>query len=473
MAHFRMKPHTVPQSAHAKWGVFSKDELENATSSHGLTFDFDISETGYAAKDVTIAVIAIVDGVFKYLDLTQFPKTSWVPYPDGPDAKLSKEMVITLNQLPNQKLPVSGCITGRVYFSFGSTTLVDIDSFPTSGPLTGKTNRAIYDKIEFHGGGKNGESPAYVNLKQDEFFGLSFTIKALAMGQQGESTLGFTTSRAEILESFLETKGTSDTLPAAMEGGQAGYNAHLPIYNIDGILMRIMAPSSCAASDLGENKEMQLYCNQISHFWDKYVAECFTAKRTFSFLGADMITIHYGVVADDGMSLTLYKDEAHSQVLCSLPRPANIGKDAFTYWHKTNGDLVDWGFVLMTNAGNAYGSPKTSDPSDVPKAITAAMAITASICRGVFHLDDGNLWRNVSKFYKGSDDEKGADETEFPVFTYAKVLHDNAVDNKATAFTHDNDVYVNRTEIHLQGSQISMPSVNVTFHGQIDVKKPN
>lgn len=372
-----------------------------------------------------------------------------------------------LNGAGAYTIPIPSIDSGRVYFAFNDN-FDKMGGFSSSGPTFGKNNPVLFDKIELH----TADNPN-LNVTNVDFYGVSYKVTATDTNTKQPRSIGFETPRSDILNAFDAIMPVPDN----QQNGNTNIFKQLIITNNQGEVVRILAPKSPGLTDWpGETLPDQIYnATKCSHFWDDYVNNaCWKPGRTFSCYSklynatnpnTDK-TVYYGRVSNDGQTLFLFTDAAMQKpyAVPSLPRPSNLwgvpdfsppSPDKPSLYQNldsvTNGP-IDWGFLLFANAGCTEGLAEywNSDP--------VAIGIMVSICRGVMHYDNGCVqWIDSSYFYQG--DKQGNSSAAFPIFYYAKILHDYGLNNQAYVLSYD-DVYGGQDpSIYFNG----YPDITISF----------
>lgn len=360
----------------------------------------------------------------------------------------SQTMVKTLAEIKALKgrytVPVPPINSGRVYFAFRDN-FDKMGYFPSSGPSCSKDNPVLYDKLELH----TADDPN-INATCVDFYGVSYKVTAIDRNTGQVRAIGFDTPRSKILAAFEAIPDCPDD----QQNGNTNILKQLLLKN-DRETVRILSPKLAALTDwagvtLDENINNAYKC---SHFLDEYVNNhCWKPGRTFSCYSKDYNPAinnskYYGRVSEDGQTLDLFTDEEMQvayHAVPTLPRPSNPwmvpsfdppppGQPSRYHNIDSNYAPIDWGFLLLGNTGSPQGLGQYWDSDPV------AMAIMVSICRGVMHYDDGcNKWIKPSYYYLG--DGQGNSSSAFPIFYYAKILHQLSIENKAYVLSFD-DVY--------------------------------
>lgn len=368
-------------------------------------------------------------GEFGYLD---FARGVMVTGPSFTYVSGTTSRTLAELQALGATLPIPAVASARLYFAIGQ----DFSSMPASGPPPGRETTVQYDKIELDTAGTPN-----INGTSVDFYGISYTIEGTPAGGGGPVTVGFTTPRTRVIGELLaaaraplhQHSGNDRIFPACGMSGPGG-------------VLRVLSPKAMALTDWARTREEELLlATQCSHFFDAYVSQhCWRPGREFSFydkLYPAQLNARYGRVSDDGTTLMLYTDAARTVPYAPVPflaRPcAPWPKPSFetpTNYHRTSStsvDGIDWGFLLIGNAGGAgLGAPWATDP--------AAMAIMMSIVRGVMHHDDGmRVWVHPKAYYRGLD---GRSTEDLPILRYAQVLHALGLGGRAYALSLD-DVY--------------------------------
>ena len=369
-----------------------------------------------------------------YLDLSSSPPAL------KPFSSYQSTMSQTLAALPASSsggIQIPAIRSARLYISVGS----DFSgvNFPYSGPSASKDTLVLFDKVEF-----DTSTPGLynVNATSVDFYGVSYTLTAIPTGATVPVTVGFTDTREKILTALYD-------IPLSPSGQASGNtNTFQSCFMFDGAgnILRVLAPKAMALTDWAPLPDVTR-ATQWSHFFDTYVHKAvFQPERVFSFYTKNWTPENPGPtiwakVSPDGETVFLYTDPGLSNpyTVASLPRPmASPGKPSFaqhpTSYHNVIGnaaDEIDWGFLLGGNANPDTGMADNwgSDP--------AAMALMVSICRGVAHLP-GEEWLDADRYYQGTGNGQGTEE--FPIFWYARLLHQMGVGGKAYALSYD-DVY--------------------------------
>ena len=453
-------------------------------------FNLDITKTGYQPEDVFVAVLGknttVKDGLPVassndcYLDfkkgtlkdatlgggqlpkkmiaqLKDLPKVKAEPLLDAKETNGSSKANSDSATYYQVKVPPIG--SARLYISFGKS-LHAISDFPASGPVSGKSNTVIYDKIEFDSAahpntGPDAATKPYnqpnpnVNLTSVDFYGLSYTVSAVDTNNSKQKQIGFLTSRDEIKKAFEDIAKKTGT------DGNPSFFKQMIVTDADGNLVRIMAPKSPGPTDFGDDHEQQVTeVTRRSHFWRTYINEkCYVPNRTFTcynklYTKDEPGPIYYCKVDAQGEHIEIYTDKDHSQQYEACPKlkkPNNVGNkpdfsNSFTAFNQVDKEPVDFGFLLSANTDGTAAPHWASDP--------VAMAIMISICRGCMHMDKAKDWIDPSNWY--TDDA--------PIFYYSSILHDKAVDNLAYAFSYD-DIFGTQPAIFYNG----YPNIEVTF----------
>ncbi len=327
--------------------------------------------------------------------------------------------------------PVMG--SSRLYFALGKN-FDQMGMIASSGPRMGAENTVPWDKFEV-----NLSDNGFLNSTEVDFFSIAYTLSATR--SSGEAvTVGITNSSAVIFNAF-------EAIPAAASSQQSGNSEIFKaciVRDASGGIVRVLAPKTPGYSDINTGSRPQ----QFTHFLDDYVNQhCWKPNRNFSFsskLASDPAT-YYGRVSADGLTLSLFTDAAMTTPYAAaptLPRPSNAwGSPDFAnhpaFWHNvgvtsTVPDDIDWGYLLYGQDGyvSGPGAHWISDP--------VAMAIPASIVRGVMHLDNGTVdWKDSTKYYQGAN---GASTADYPVFYYGQILHRYGIAGRVYALSYD-DIY--------------------------------
>jgi len=430
-----------------------------------INFHLNIGASGYKDDKIFVLVLGtavdlkankppVANGDFSYLD---FSTGKLKPTPPG-FKKVTDTMVHSLNQFKtdakgNYIVTVPHIGTARLYISFGKS-LTEIPTFVSSGPVNGKDNKVIYDKIEFDNaahkeasGTINAPNPN-VNLTSVDFYGLSFTITAYDINISKDRTIGYETSRNDMVTAFnaIPTVTGTDGNPSFMKA--------LVLKDGDN-LIRILAPKSASASDLGAtNGEMVTQAVHRTHFWRDYVNnKCYKPNRQFTcysklYNSTTPGNIYYGEIDSKGLNLNLYTDPERTKpyLPCTtLPRPSNKGNlpdfsNGFSGYNMLKNEPVDWGFLLSANTEGEAAPHWASD--DV------AMSILISICRGCMHMDEADDWVKSENWYTADG----------PIFYYSSILHEKAINNLAYAFSYD-DIFGTDPSIYFKNH----PNVTVKF----------
>jgi hypothetical protein len=400
--------------------------------------------------------LPVANGLFSYLD---FASGTLVAAPTNM-SKATTPMVSTLDNFQkdgNGKYLVNVPYIGsaRLYISFGKS-LTAIPQFAASGPVNGKNNMVIYDKIEFDNatakGSTNPPNPN-VNLTNVDFFGLAYQIKAIDTNTGNSKTIGFKETRAAIEGKFQAIpSGTGVT-------GNPEYFKRLILKDAHNHLVRILAPKAASAIDWCSKKSNTVEAvQQQSHFWHDYLVDkCYVPNRQFECFGKRWNPVtpgskYFCEVDATGATISIFTDSARTipySPCPTLPIPANPAvngviqpdfKSGFTEFQQLNSTPVDWGFLISANAqGNATPPWATDD---------VAMSILLSICRGCMHMDQATDWTDSNNWYTGAA----------PVFYYAKILHEAAIGGLAYALSYD-DIFGTDPSIYISG----YPNIDVTF----------
>lgn len=322
---------------------------------------------------------------------------------------------------------------GRLYFAFGDNFDQCGGGFSSSGPLTNDQNTVVYDMMEFF---LNPEGTPVLDISRVDFFGVSFYFSTTDVNTGKIEKRGHVVSRDKIIESF---SGYPDS------GGVVGNTALFNILTIirdekDGVSdVRVTSPKNLSYAHFeGKLAKGAQIC---SHFYQQYVTEhCWKPGRTFTSYDKNNYRfkspVYYCKVSEDGAYLNIYTDSDYTTAYSPLPkmtRPCNTDASfpAAGTWHQTDNDdpnKIDWGFVIMGSVNPASGAGKDfgSDP--------VAMYIMAALARGVLHRDDPDQW--LTNVLAGNP-ATGASTTDYPIFYYGKILHDNSIDGLMYALSYD------------------------------------
>jgi hypothetical protein len=230
-------------------------------------------------------------------------------------------------------------------------------------------------------------------------------------------------------------------------------------------VLRVLSPKEMGLTDWGPATNVQR-ATQCSHFFDAYVnGPVFASGRQLTFYtknyqpgqnnAANQIWAQVNDQANgDGPAMYLYVNaqmtEPYANVPVLGPPSAPWPLPDFTTpanYHNVLGssaDEIDWGFVLIGNAGAPEGNLPYAWASD-----PAAMALMISIDRGVAHVDDGiTAWVDPANYYQGNG--SGVSTGEMPILYYASVLHQLGLNGLAYALSYD-DVYAQASGITFSG----------------------
>jgi hypothetical protein len=433
-----------------------------------IIFHLDISATGYDPDEAFVMVAGeavtmkahqpVANGTFSYLD---FASGTLVTAPTNM-SKATSNMVSALDQFQKDangkylvKVPYIG--SGRLYISFGKS-LTAIPIFNSSGPVNGKSNVVIYDKIEFdnaaHKTSKGIAAPnPNVNLTNVDFFGLSYQVTGIDVNTGKTRSIGFNESRAAIEAKFNAiTDGTGVV-------NNPAYFKRLIFKDAHQHLIRILAPKAAGVEDWCSKKSTTVAATQEqSHFWHDYIVnQCYVPNRKFEcfskFWNPQIPGPKYFCEVDaTGSTINIFTDSARTvpYTPCpSLPIPINPVvngviqpdfKSGFLEYHQVNASPVDWGFVISANTEGSAAPHWASDK--------VAMSILISICRGCMHMNQATDWIDSNNWYTNVA----------PVFYYSKLLHESTIDNLAYALSYD-DIFGNDPSIYISGH----PDVDLTF----------
>ncbi len=348
-------------------------------------------------------------------------------------------MTATLAQIKEYSGDGTGTIicpamgSARIYFCFGNN-FDQMGTFTLSGPVSGAANTIPWAMFEV-----NLTGDKFLNQSNVDFFSIAYTLTATKnTGEQ--TTVGIATPSKTIFNQF-------ESIPTSADSQQSGNTAifkSLIVRNSTGEIIRVVAPKAAALDDIKANPELP---QMFTHYLDEYVNNhCWKPNRTFSFkskIGTDPNT-YYGRISADGLTLSIYTDAAMTvpYAVPTLPRPSNTwGNPNFAStpakWHNvgvlsTAPNDIDWGYLIYGQDGFASGPGAywITDP--------VAMAIPVSIVRGVMHYDNGTVdWKDGTKYYQGLN---GSSTTDYPIFYYAKILHQYGLAGKVYALSFD-DVY--------------------------------
>ncbi|MEO0471209.1 MAG: beta-1,3-glucanase family protein [Bacteroidota bacterium] len=431
-----------------------------------IKFHLDISGSGCNPPEVHVMVLGtatnmvqnqpVANGDFSYLDF----QSGTLIKADLSGNTVKSNMVTSVDKLPkdnkqNYILTVPHIGSARLYISFGQS-LVNIPEFTPSGPVNGKANTVIYDKIEFdnaaHINPKNSTITApnpNVNLTSVDFYGLSYVITAVDANTGKNRSIGFKNSRADIEKAFRAIPGGSG------QNGNPDFFKKLIFKDPHGHLVRILAPKAPGPADWSITHQGQVTAaEQRTHFWHDYINNlCYKPGRTFECYGklwtpATPGPKYYGKVDSSGTNIHLFTDQAMTQVYApcpTLPRPSNPSNlpDFSTNWdayNQVDNTPVDWGFLISANTEGTAAPHWASNP--------VAMAIMISICRGCMHMDKADDWTDPKNWYT----------TAAPIYYYASILHEKAIDKLAYALSYD-DIFGTDPSIYIHGH----PDVAVVF----------
>ncbi len=410
-----------------------------------------VNQSGY--PDDQVYFIMICQSPLGYLD---FQNHVLVPTPSF--SLNAAAMTATLAQLKEYSgdgtcsIPCPAMGSSRIYFCFGQN-FDQMGGFSASGPEMGSSNPIPWAMFEVNlSGGK------FLNQSNVDFFSIAYTLAANP-GSGGTVTVGIPTASEIIFSQFEAIPSPTDS---AQQNGNTDVFKALIVRNSAGEVIRVISPKAAALGYVNSSASLP---QMFTHFLDDYVNNyCWKPGRTFSFsskLASDPAT-YYGKVSPDGLTLSIYTDAAMTipYTVPSLPRPSNAwGSPDFinkTYlWHNVGatsavpGD-IDWGYLLYGQDGypGGPGAYWITDP--------VAMAIPVSIVRGVMHMDNGTVdWKDSLKYYKGVN---GESTSAFPIFYYAKILHNYGLAGRVYALSFD-DIYGNDS-----GIAFSDPGVVMTIY---------
>ncbi len=411
------------------------------------------------------------------------PRASWQFDPTTMSMTLDKVKQI------NTVIKIPKIVSGRVYFSI----FKPFQPFNDSGPQTGSSNDVVYDKVEF-----DTASNPNVNGTNVDFYGFSYTVTGTDNNTGQKRTIGFMTQRSTIINAFRNlaaaTTNPPTSPPTTPDSGNTDIFKMMVLTDASKNVTRVLAPKAAGLEEWGKTQadfvKNAAYC---SHFLDEYVNKhCWKPSRTFSFYDKfyNPNDPHspknevFGKVDSTGTVLHLFTDAAHTQPykVPSLPRPSvarpapdftpQAGqKNLYQNQDSTIG-AIDWGFLIMGNAGLPVTQNSPSNKGSYWQNDPAAMAIIVSICRGVMHLDNGTTdWVKPALFYQGdknlNSNNSGKSIPEFPILYFAKLLHDNSLNHAAYALSYD-DIYGNEPTIFFGNH----PDITITLNSvqQVNVR---
>ncbi len=378
-----------------------------------------------------------IDDSFSYYDFDHC-----IPVPNHVIGITSK----ALNKI-SIPIKVPSLKSARIYLAINS----DFINMTASGLSPSKDyeqpeNNILYDKIEFDTSTDN----CIINPTSVDFYGFSYTVSVIPIGEVTPKTVGITTGRTNIFNAFKN-------IPANDSGPFSGNTAiyqQLFVFNEKNEVVRLLSPKTMAYSDWNQDPtKRELFAQYFTHYFDDYINNrCFIPGRKFSFFSKDFIPdsrnpVFFGKISDDGKTLLLFADEPLSEPYQPVPFLINPSSPRLKLpggqYHNVVGNdptTIDWGYLISGNV--IAGSLWSSDP--------VTIAILVSICRGVMHLDKGHIdWINSSNYYKND----GA--VEF----YSKLLHESAQNGKVYALSLD-DVYGNDPTISFQAESTVTINLN-------------
>lgn len=399
------------------------------------TANFDIVAVDDAFKEIFICIVGTdpSNGKYSYLDMKSGSATF------GTLVQFSKySSGVTSQALSNITLPIAvpAIQSARMYFAIGTdfeSSNFHSGSGPSPSQVVNGGADVLFDKVEF-----DTSSPGSYNINPTnvDFYGITYTVN-LKNNNGKNVTVGLSSPSYKMFEKFAEIPN----YPTTNEGGNTAFYPNLLVQGSDGSNLRYLAPKTAAYSDLATGNPMIL-TQYLSTYVNKQV---FRPKRQFTFYDKfypSQMNQYWASVNSDGSSMTIYSDSLMQKIYCTIQPPSNPwGNPSFPAdWHinfgANNNNSMDWGFTLIGNAlvpltANGWGINNGAD--------RVLMALMISICRGVAHLDNGTTdWVNAKNYFRG--DPK--DHANFPIEYYAKIIHANALNGLAYAFSYD-DIYSN------------------------------
>jgi len=273
-------------------------------------------------------------------------------------------------------------VSGRLYLSLGDWLPIKVigekdyaPPAPTNPSVPGFNT--IYDKFEFTF--KNSDNPKlHANTTSVDFLGIPITAQV-----QGQNTsVGYTKNRNDLLALFTNSN-------------DANLNK-LVIHNLaTNEVMRVLSPAQLDPSVAGAMKD-------------------YIPQSVFNFYKS-----FYKQTINDAWE---YYRQNGGQVCHILGYKGQTKGDAFVFQNGQNTYTINKPTSHEILAGNGILNSGTPDEKNIEKFIVAA------VNRGVFtEYNNSNDWcSNKDKYYRNA-----------PIFEYAKLLHQNSINNLCYAFSYD------------------------------------
>ncbi|KZL07809.1 hypothetical protein PsAD2_04178 [Pseudovibrio axinellae] len=375
-------------------------------------------------------------------------KSTWQLDPNNPSA------VTTLDKIKSA-INIPDVTSGRIYFSIYD----NFQPFNYIGPMSDKSNKTLFDKIEFSVG-----SGTYINSTSVDFYGISYVISGIDIKSQSSVSYGFNQKRSAVITAL----GKLPNPPQSQQIGNTDIMKKTFMTNDSKEVLRVLSPKSMMYGDWGSNSdEQKLWALRYAQFLNDYIAKhCFVQNRKFWFFGKDHYntgdTPYFGKVSSRSDVVSLWTDESCTQPYSvqTLPKPVTQLNESNIFANYANVTGVDpqyinWGYLLL---GNVAGSEAANHWQQDP----VCLSIMVSICRGVMHLQNvpspfdpqnppwndptKQIWTKPAQYYMG--DGNGNSTNDFPIFYYARILHQLGLNGRAYALSQD-DVYGSDTTIHM------------------------